>query len=161
VIDAVGEARSNAEVFGELCSRLGLLGAGEPTGELDLLVHVLDALPPSIGETLRAGSRPLPPCGEAPIQFVDVLPNTPDHKVDLFPAALEASATEGLYRYRPDPGTDKYPLALISPASDRTISSTLGELPRADVKLLMHPEDARTRGLTEADLVRVFNELGE
>ncbi len=26
VIDAVGEARSNADVFGELCTRLGLLG---------------------------------------------------------------------------------------------------------------------------------------
>ena len=45
----------------------------------------------------------------------------------------------GLYRFQPDPATERYPLALISPASERTISSTLGELPRPDVKLLMHP----------------------
>jgi anaerobic selenocysteine-containing dehydrogenase len=66
-----------------------------------------------------------------------------------------------LYRYQPDPGTDRYPLALISPASDRTISSTLGELPRTDVKLTMNPADAAARGLADNDLVRVFNELGE
>ena len=161
VIDAVGEARSNADVFGDLCARLGLLNEGEATGELDLMVHVLDALPASIGNDLRAGTRPVPPCGDAPIQFVDVFPNTPDRKVDLFPSALEASAPAGLHRFQPDPGTERYPLALISPASDRTISSTLGELTRSDVKLTMHPDDARVRGLEDNDLVRIFNDLGE
>jgi anaerobic selenocysteine-containing dehydrogenase len=81
--------------------------------------------------------------------------------VDLFPAALESSTPAGLYRYQPDPATNHHPLSLISPASDRTISSTLGELPRPDVKLLMHPDDAAARGLADRDLVRIFNELGE
>src|SRR5947207_14599934 len=67
----------------------------------------------------------------------------------------------GLYRFQPDPATEKYPLALISPASDRTISSTLGELPRPDVKLTMHHADAAARGLPEGDGVRGFNDLGE
>jgi anaerobic selenocysteine-containing dehydrogenase len=161
VVDAVGEARSNADVFGELCARLGLLKEDEPRGELDVMVRILDSLPGTIGSDLRDGSRPLPPFGEAPIQFSDVFPNTPDRKVDLFPAALETSAPAGLYRYQPDPATDKYPLALISPASDRTISSTLGELPRPEVRLTMHPEDAAARGLADGDAVRIFNDLGE
>jgi anaerobic selenocysteine-containing dehydrogenase len=161
VVDTVGEARSNADVFGDLCNRLGLLNSGEATGELDLLVQVLDALPGTVGADLRESIRPLPPFGEAPIQFVDVFPNTADRKVNLFPAELEASAPMGLYRFQPDPGTSLYPLALISPASDRTISSTLGELPRPDVKLTMHPADAEIRGLANGDMVRVFNELGE
>jgi anaerobic selenocysteine-containing dehydrogenase len=161
VIDAVGEARSNADVFGELCARLGLLADEEPTGELDLMVRILNDLPAAIGDDLRAGASPVPEFGAAPIQFVDVFPNTPDHKVDLFPAALEAEAPAGLYRFQPDPATDQYPLTLISPASERTISSTLGELPRPDVKLLMHPDDAGPRGLSDGDLVRVFNHLGE
>jgi anaerobic selenocysteine-containing dehydrogenase len=161
VIDAVGEARPNADVFAELCARLGLLDANESAGELDLLVRVLDALPGTIGGDLGSGRRPEPACGPAPVQFVDVFPNTPDHKVDLFPAALEAVAPAGLYRYQADPATERYPLALISPASDRTISSTLAELPRPDVKLQMHPDDAARRGLADADLVRVFNDLGE
>jgi anaerobic selenocysteine-containing dehydrogenase len=161
VVDAVGESRSNADVFGDLCARLGVLGDDEPAGELDLLVHVLDHLPGSIGENIRSGRRAEPPFGSAPIQFVDVFPKTADKKVDLFPAALEASAPAGLYRYQSDPATDRYPLALISPSSDRTISSTLGELPRPDVKLSMHPDDAAARGLADKDLVRIFNELGE
>jgi anaerobic selenocysteine-containing dehydrogenase len=161
VIDAVGEARTNADVFGALAARLGLLTEDEPRDELDLMVKVLGELPEPIASDLRAGTMPTPPCGPAPIQFVDVFPNTPDRKVDLFPAALESSAPMGLYRFQPDPATERFPLTLISPASERTISSTLGELPRPDVKLLMHPDDARVRGLDEGDLVRVFNELGE
>ncbi len=161
VVDVVGESRTNADVFGELCARLGVLGGGEPSGELDLLVGVLESLPGTIGEDLRAGARPAPACGLAPIQFVDVFPNTPDRRIDLFPAALESTAPAGLYRYQPDPASDRYPLTLISPASERTISSTLGELPRPDVKLAMHPSDASARGLADTDLVRVFNDLGE
>ena len=161
VIDAVGQSRSNADVFGELCARLGVLTQGEPTGELELLVRVLEDLPGSIGDDLRSGTRPAPPCGTRPVQFVDVFPNTTDRKVDLFPDALDRSAPLGLYRYQPDPATDRYPLALISPSSDQTISSTLGELPRVDVKLLMHPDDAAARGLAQDDFVRVFNDLGD
>ncbi len=161
VIDAVGEARSNADVFGELASRLGLLNEDEPRGELDLMLRILDQLPGTAGSELRAGQAATPPFGLRPVQFVDVFPKTPDWKVDLFPEALEASAPMGLYRFQPDPETAAYPLALISPSSERTISSTLGELPRPDVKLTMHPEDANARGLAEGDLVRVFNDLGE
>jgi anaerobic selenocysteine-containing dehydrogenase len=161
IIDAVGEARSNADVFGELATRLGLLEEHEPTGELDLMVHVLDNLPHGIGDDLRNGVPPAPPFGVAPIQFVDVFPKTPDRKVHLFPQDLEASAPMGLYRFQPDPATERYPLTLISPSSDRTISSTLGELLRPDVKLSMHPDDANVRGLADGDLVRIFNELGE
>jgi len=161
VVDAIGEARSNADVFGELCMRLGLLQDGEPAGELDLLVSVLNDLPANVGSGLRDGSSPTPPFGAAPVQFVDVFPNTPDRKVHLFDAEIDAEAPLGLYRFQPDPATARFPLTLISPASDRTISSTLGELPRPDVKLHMHPDDAGARGLSDGDLIRVFNELGE
>jgi anaerobic selenocysteine-containing dehydrogenase len=161
VIDAVGEARSNADVFGELAARLDVLREDEPTGELDLLVKVLDSLPGSVGADLRADIAPTAPCGPTPIQFVDVFPNTPDGRVNLFPAEYDAEAPLGLYAFQPDPATAQYPLALISPTSERTINSTLGQLPRPDVKLLMHPDDAGARGLADGDLVRIFNDLGE
>src|SRR5205814_1380142 len=149
VIDALGEARSNSDVFGDLAARLDVLTDRDATGELDLLVQVLGALPGAIGSDLRDGTTPVPPFGTTtPVQFVDVFPNTPDRKVNLFPAALDASTPMGLYQFQPDPASAGYPLALISPSSDRTISSTLGELPRPDVKLTMHPQDAQARGLT-------------
>ena len=162
VIDASGESRPNADVFGELCVRLGLTESTDAAGELDLLVRVFDDLPPSIGANLRDGRSAAPPfVTTAPVQFVDVFPKTADQKVDLFPAAYDAGAPAGLYAFQPDPATERYPLALISPSSDRTISSTLGELPRPDVKLTMNPRDAEARGLADADLVRMFNDLGE
>ena len=160
VIDAVGESRSNADVFGELCTRFGFIEDDQATGELDLLVRVLGSLPGTIGDDLRNDKRPVPLFGEKPIQFVDVFPHTSDRKVDLFPEALDRSAPIGLYRYQPIP-RPTVPLALISPASEQTISSTLGELPRGEIKLLMNPADAQTRGLADNDLVRIFNERGE
>src|SRR5581483_3660545 len=92
VVDAIGEARPNADVFGELCVRLGVHHDEEAAGELDLMLRVLDALPTQIGDGLRAGTPPVPTFGARPIQFVDVFPRTSDRKVDLFPEALEATA---------------------------------------------------------------------
>src|SRR5205814_2375176 len=86
VVDPVGEARSNADVFGDLCARLGLLKDGEATGELDLMLHVLDALPGTIADDLRAGARPVPACRQALVQFVDVVPNMPVRIVYVIPS---------------------------------------------------------------------------
>jgi len=49
---------------------------------------------------------------------------------------------------------------LISPASDRQISSTLGfALPTP--RLMMHPRDATARRLSQGAEVRLWNERGE
>ena len=161
VIDAVGESRSNPEVFGELARRLDVLDGVEPDNELDMLLQLFKTLPGTVGSQMEETGRAAPPFGFRPIQFVDVMPKTADQKVDLFPDALEAEAPMGLYAYQPDPETERFPLALISPASDRTISSTLGELPRPAIALLMNPADAAPRGLKDDDPIKVFNELGE
>ena len=92
---------------------------------------------------------------------MDVFPLTPDRKVDLFPDAIAGDAPAGLYGYQRDPATDRFPLALISPASEKTISSTLGELRERAAMLHIHPDDAASRGIAQSDAVRVFNDLGE
>jgi len=157
-IEPVGESRSNPEVFSDLAERLGVGSAEEET---DTLLRVVGRIPPAIGTELLERGSVSPPYGGAPVQFVDVFPLTADRKVHLCPPALDAQAPGGLYTYQPDPGTNQFPLALISPASEKSVSSTMGELrPRAAV-LQMHPEDAALRGLSNDDPVRVFNELGE
>jgi anaerobic selenocysteine-containing dehydrogenase len=161
VIEAVGESRPNADVFGELLHRLDLAQPTDPSGELEEMLHVIEQMPGTVSEELSAQGAAIPIAHGRPIQFVDVFPRTDDQKVDLFPDYLDAHAPAGLYGYQPDPATPEYPLALISPASERTISSTLSELPRPEVRLLMHPEDAMVRGLSDGDEVRIFNALGE
>ncbi len=160
-IEPVGEARSNADVFGDLVDRLGLGREGDARGELEEMLQVMAAIPAPAGEALRDHGVATPPFGGAPVQFEDAFPRTPDGKVHLWPTGAAAEATAGLYVYQPDPASDRFPLALISPASDRTISSTLGELPRPESRLLMHPDDAESRGIAEGHAVRIFNALGE
>ena len=117
--------------------------------------------PPDVGNELLERGSITPPFGGRPVQFVDVFPLTPDRKVNLFPDALEAEAPSGLYVFQPDPATEQYPLALISPASEKTVSSMLGELRERPGMLQMHPSDAAERGLSTDDPVRIFNNLGE
>ncbi len=161
VIEPVGEARSNADVFTELLARVGLAHDTDPTGELEEMLGVLAALPEPLATSLQDEGTAVPPFEGHPVQFGNVWPRTTDGTIDLFPDALNAEATHGLYTYQPDPRSQTYPLALISPASDRSINSTLAELPRPDVRLLMHPDDAAARGIDEGNSVRVFNDLGE
>jgi anaerobic selenocysteine-containing dehydrogenase len=54
-------------------------------------------------------------------------------------------------------------LTLITPASDKRITSTFGGLPVNDATpvLEMNPDDAARRGLTDGMWVRVWNDLGE
>ncbi len=161
VIDAVGESRNNTDVFMDLARRLDLTIDGDPDDDLEAMLSVLGQLPSHVGDDLRERWMARPPHGGRPIQFVDVMPKTPDQKVDLFPAVLDKQAPMGLYGYQPDPATGDYPLALISPASERTISSTLGELKRPEVRLEMNPADADARGIEDGDPIRVWNALGE
>lgn len=158
VIEPVGEARPNSEVFSELAERLGV---GQAEEETDTLLRIMSKLPPSISAELSASGIATPPYDGVPVQFVDVFPLTPDGKIHLFPESLDQGAPAGIYGYRPDPGTTEYPLALISPASEKTVSSTLGELRQRAAVLQMNPDDADARGLSSDDPVRVFNALGE
>jgi anaerobic selenocysteine-containing dehydrogenase len=160
VIEPVGDARPNHEVFRDLAVRLGLAEHDpDDLGEAEALMTVTAALPDATRGTIHDGGVAAGPAAGSPIQFVDVQPNTPDHKIHLAPARLDS--TTPLYTYQPDPSTEAHPLALISPASEHTISSTLGEFRPGIARLKMHPDDARPRSIEEGDAVRVFNELGE
>jgi anaerobic selenocysteine-containing dehydrogenase len=93
--------------------------------------------------------------------FKNLLPRTPSGKVELASSYLETKYGARLPDYRPY--ESRYALILISPASDRRITSTFGGLPpsAAPPPLEMHPDDARARGLTDGMRVRVWNDLGE
>jgi anaerobic selenocysteine-containing dehydrogenase len=161
VVEPVGEARSNADVFGELLRLTDLARSGDATGELEAMLDVIDRLPEGCADQVRLKGVASPPFDGRPVQFQTVWPGTPDGRVNLYPEALEAGTPSGLYVYQPDPATADYPLALISPASERSVSSTLAELPRPEARLTIHPDDAADRGIEDGDAVRVFNALGE
>ena len=160
VIEPVGDSRPNVELFSALAHRLGVESSESFETDPEALLHVAGALPAPLRDSLlqdgtTAGSLPA-----QPVQFEDVFPRTPDDKVDLFPAALDDSAPEGLYTYR-EGAAGAGPLILLSPASGKTINSTLGELRPRSAALQIHPRDAAARDLESGDVARVFNDLGE
>ena len=161
VIEPVGSARPNVEVFAELADRLGLDAGAGYGSDAEALLGLTAALPEEARGPLMDAGIAVGVAGGAPIQFVDVHPRTPNRKVRLFPEELERESPEGIYRYRPDPATRDYPLALISPSTGKTVNSTLGELRARVANLQIHPDDAEPRGLTTGDTARVFNALGE
>jgi anaerobic selenocysteine-containing dehydrogenase len=111
-------------------------------------------------EQIAATGMATPPLGDRPIPFVDVFPATADGKIQLVSPELDREAG-GLYAYKPDPRTDRYPLALISPALATQISSTFGQLRTAPGELELSPADAAARGIRDGDRVRIWNDLGE
>lgn len=167
VIAPVGEARPNHDVFGALCDRLDLTQPGEPTSMADFATGILETAATyangkgDIDGPLPPHRAAFPPEGQTPIPFVDLVPRTDDHKVHLVPEALEREAEHGLYRYQPDPATERFPLALVSPATQHRVSTILGQLRRHPEAVLLHPDDAAARGIAAGDAVRVWNDLGE
>jgi anaerobic selenocysteine-containing dehydrogenase len=157
VIEPRGEARNNAQVFSAIADRLGVAREEE---DLETLLRITGRMGKAGQELMEHGSA-TPPHEGAPIQFVDVFPLTDDKKVHLFPEDIAGDAPAGLYGFQADPATERFPLALISPASEKTISSTLGELRERAAMLHIHPLDAGPRGIAQSDAVKVFNDLGE
>jgi anaerobic selenocysteine-containing dehydrogenase len=163
VLEPVGESRPNHEVFGELCRRTGVARPEDPETAVELAAALLSRSREgeAIAAALAQHGAAYPGGNPAPISFVDVFPRTSDARVHFVPEELDAEAPGGLYHFQPEPASASFPLALLSPATDRTISSSLGELRREAVGVELAPEDALARGISDGDRVRVFNELGE
>jgi anaerobic selenocysteine-containing dehydrogenase len=169
VIRPVGEALPNTEIFRRLAARFGFTDPCFQTDDRSLMDEALDGADPrmrgvrpselSTTEALRMAA----PDGRKLALFDNVFPATPSGKVELASDALAArwgdQARLPVFRS----GDEKFPLALISPASDKRISSTLlgaGGATDETPPLLMHPNDAAERGLVGASRVRVWNDLG-
>jgi len=162
VIKPVGEARNNNQLFGELLRRFGLERPGDPSSDDELVQTIFASSSDgkNLQEQLDKNGVAAPTRTANPILFTDTFPGTPDRKMRLFSEALDAEAG-GLYRYKPDPADAEFPLALISPALAKQISSTFGGLNRKTIPLQMHSEDAVARGIADGDEVRIWNIQGE
>jgi anaerobic selenocysteine-containing dehydrogenase len=170
VIPPVGQALPNTEIFRRLAARFGFDDACFKVGDRELMDDAIDGAHPHLRGIkpselpTREALRMAAPDGRPLALFDNVMPGTPSGKIELASDLLAQrwGPQARLPGYRPRAG--KFPLALVSPASDKRISSTLlgsgGEHGQAST-LLMHPDDARARGLEAAQFVRVWNDLGE
>jgi anaerobic selenocysteine-containing dehydrogenase len=166
VIPPQGEALPNTEIFRRLAARFGFDDPAFKATDAQLMDDAVDGSDPRMGGI--APSRiPLDRAllmtfhGAEANLFKNVSPKTASGKVDLASPYLEEKYGARLPDYRPF--TSRYPLILITPASDRRTTSTFGGCTaNADTPPLeIHPDDARARGLKDGMQARVWNDLGE
>jgi anaerobic selenocysteine-containing dehydrogenase len=169
VIPPLGESLPNTEIFRRLAARFGFTEACFKATDAELMDDAVDGADPRLGGirpseiSTRKALQMRGPDGKPMVLFENVFPATPSGRIELKSETLAqrwgAAALLPSWRER----RASHPLMLISPASDKRISSTLGGFTAsaAAAPLLMHPADAATRRLTDGSEVRVWNDLGE
>jgi anaerobic selenocysteine-containing dehydrogenase len=169
IISPIGEALPNTEIFRRLAARFSFDDPCFGASDRELMDDAVDR-----GDTRLHGRRGSElPVGEAvrmngpdgrPLAVLDnVMPATPSGRIELTSDVLAGRWGQAarLPGYRPR--ASKLPLSLISPSSASRISSTLfgrGGKSGEAAPLLMNPDDAGSRGLTDKALVRVWNDRG-
>jgi anaerobic selenocysteine-containing dehydrogenase len=159
VISPVGEAKPNEEVFAMLGRAMGWEDKAFQETTEDYLCRAAGAIkglgkPVSLEELRTKRMLPFDFPGPRPVQFKHFVSWTPSGKINLAPQDLP-------YDFQENGFDKKYPLALISPATDEMITSTMGEYNFPELYVIMHPIDAQTRKFTNGIAVKVFNEYGE
>lgn len=182
VIPPQGEARNDYLIFAELARRLGY-GERWPQSEAALIEHALQGTGIHLDE-LRAHPEGLP-LPQPPVRYrkyasgelrPDGQPGfaTPTGKFELVSEWLQAHGYEGLPVYT-EPGegplaapelAKRFPLVFSSGARTQTafrsqhfnIPSLVARQPRPLV--LLHPQDARARGLQDGDPVWLVSPRG-
>jgi anaerobic selenocysteine-containing dehydrogenase len=98
---------------------------------------------------------------------------TPSGKIEFYSEALAAQGLDPLPAYIPPfesrwgKGAERYPLEFLGRKADNYMNSTFANLEghrkmeaHARSKLEIHPVDARPRGISDGDPVRIYNDRG-
>ncbi len=186
-IEALGEAKSNFELFRELARRMGFtddcfqqtvdqamdgaLGSGHEwlagidRSRLERDGHVRLNLPES--QPGRIGPR-----HTFFLPFANGGFGTPSGKAELYSEALEKQGLDPVAAFTPSPESRhvedarRFPLELLARKADNFLNSTFSNIPSLqpmeDRGLLeISAADAQVRGIRDFDEVRVFNSRGE
>jgi anaerobic selenocysteine-containing dehydrogenase len=163
VIPLVGESLPNTEIFRRLAAQFGFRDPIFTATDKMLMDDAIDGT-----DKRLKGYKPSEiPLGEAfsmegeLVLFLNHMPNTPSGKIEIKSDYLAKKYGEEIPRY--NPFVSDFPLTLISPSSNKMITSTFGGLKVNDETpaLEMNPADAEARGLVDGINVRVHNALGE
>jgi anaerobic selenocysteine-containing dehydrogenase len=177
-IEPIGEAKPNSEVFRLLAERMGFTQACFKDTDEEIARQAISGAGPrlrgiTVDELKEKGWMRLNvPADFAP--FAEGNFPTPSGKCEFFSETLANQGVDPLPAYIPPRESaqtapelaKKFPLAIISPPAHNFLNSSFANLPtfvKAEKEpfLDIHPGDAVARGITEGDLVRVYNDRGE
>jgi anaerobic selenocysteine-containing dehydrogenase len=176
VVEALGEAKPNWEVFRLLAQRMGFSDACFDDSEFEVMRQALDSPSAFLSaidlEKLESGeTQRLSVCdhGLAPgMKF-----STPSGRVEFYSSSAAELGIDPLPGYAPCTESPenaelhaKFPLQLLAPPSVHFLNTTFGAVEEQRRRigrptLKIHPADAVARNIAAGNLVRVFNERGE
>jgi anaerobic selenocysteine-containing dehydrogenase len=165
-IAPVGESLPNSEVFRRLAARMGFDEPCFRDSDEDICRTALNGV--SWDRLKQSGWQKL----DVPARFAPFAQGgfpTPSGKCEFYSAWLEKQGIDPLPFYNPPAERaapeDRYPLAFLSPPARNFLNSSFANMERfraleREPHLDMHPDDAAARGITDGDMVRVFNDRG-
>lgn len=184
-IEPFGEAKPNTEVFRLLARAMGLEEELFSATDRELAALALrPAARPTrfpdagamAGMTIESLERLGPTrlnVPEAWAPFAEGGFDTPSGKCEFYSPRLAAEGLDPLPAYTPpaeDPQTRpdlarRFPLQLVTPPHPALLNSTFANVPSlreqaGEPEVELTAEDARSRGLTDGEAVRVFNDRG-
>jgi len=149
-INPIGESKPNHQVFSML---------GQAMGWNDQIFNQTDT---DIVEKIESqfsfyqNDNSFKSKAARPIQFKTVFPATKDEKINFAPDQLGPNPYEFIKMK-----DTKYPFAMISPATDKTINSSMGEYNLPEQFAQINPDDAMNNGMISGDIIRIYNQQGE
>ncbi|HLW79431.1 MAG TPA: molybdopterin-dependent oxidoreductase, partial [Terriglobia bacterium] len=176
VVEPLGEAKPNLEVFRLLARRMGFTESCFDDTETDVMRQALETRSSYLAgvdlEKLMAGESQQLDVGAGGDPFAGGF-FTPSGKLEFYSESMAKQGFDPLPSYAPCHESPenlalraKYPLQLLVPPSVHFLNSTFGavaeqrrQMGRPSIKI--HPADARSRGIASGELVRVANDRGE
>ena len=167
VIPRVGESLPNTEIFRRLAARFGFDDQIFQETDAELMDAAFTDTDPRLGG-INPSELPLDQAlamttmdGADLILCDTVFPGTSSGKIELFSQNLEERFGYGLPRF--EPVERRYPLSIISPSSSKRTNTTFGNcvLSEGQEEVEINPLDAKMRGISDGDTLRVHNERGE
>jgi anaerobic dimethyl sulfoxide reductase subunit A len=174
------EVKSDLEIFTELAARLHVSGYNDRTEEAWLREFAAATFDlPGYEEFGRKGAHEIPQKGPL-VAFREEVEDgarhpfrTPSGKIEFYSQKLAQMNDPSIppiptyvepWEGPRDALAARFPIQLVSPHSRVRANSTLDNIPRlkavADDALWINAADARHRGISEGDSVRVFNDRG-
>jgi anaerobic selenocysteine-containing dehydrogenase len=170
VIPPVGQSSTNLAIFQELARRMGFEEEVFSLSEEELIKGFLQEEHPSLkGFDHEAFWREKAVRLNIPANpYADGF-NTPSGKVEFFSQTWQNQGLDPLpcgQVWRDLQAGDKYKLELITPPHQLFLNSAFNEIPEiralaGRAKVLINPQNARERNISQGALVRVFNNRGE
>ena len=172
-----GECLPHTEIFRRLAHRLGVTESCVYDSDDDLARSVLDSGDPALAgitlERLQAEGWARLTVPTPFVPFANGFP-TPSGKLEFVSPRMIEAGLDPVPNYTPpfeaaQRGTalaERYPLALVAPASHYLLNSMFANVPDLERRqgapaVVLHPDDAGCRGLKDGDVARIYNDRGE